>query len=388
MTYPAPRFPTLRFPVAALAGAALLVAPSLAAAQQTHPSSAGPLRVETVAKGLSNPWGLQFLADGRMLVTERTGRLRIVGRDGALSPPVDGVPKVLARSQGGLLDVLLDRDFARNRTIYLTYAEPYEGGGRTAVARATLDAGATPKLGDVAVIFRQQGAISRGQHYGARLVQAKDGNLFVSLGEHSINREMAQKLDNHLGKVVRIAPDGSVPKDNPFVGKDGALPEIWSYGHRNPQGMALNPADGTLWVQEHGAQGGDELNIVAPGKNYGWPVVSHGVNYGGSPIGSGKAQAAGMEDPVFHWTPSIAPSGMAFYTGDLFPAWKGSVFNGALKSQLVSRVEVKGGKAGKEERFLDGLNERIRDVRQGPDGALYLLTDSSDGRILRVSPAK
>ncbi|MDP2295791.1 MAG: PQQ-dependent sugar dehydrogenase [Pseudolabrys sp.] len=374
------------FGLAAGLGLAVLLTP--AAAQQTYPSSAGPLRVDTIAKGLTNPWALQFLADGRMLVTERAGRLRIVGRDGTLSPAVEGVPKVLARSQGGLLDVLLDRNFAQNRTIYLTYAEPIEGGGRTAVARATLDAGETPRLNDVSVIFRQQGAISRGQHYGARIVQANDGNLFVALGEHSINREMAQKLDNHLGKIVRIAPDGGVPKDNPFVGKAGALPEIWSYGHRNPQGLAFNPADGKLWEQEHGAQGGDELNIVERGKNYGWPVVSHGVNYGGSPIGSGKAQAPGMEDPVFHWTPSIAPSGMTFYTGDLFPAWKGSVFNGALKSQLVSRLELKGDKVVNEERMLQGLGERIRDVRQGPDGALYLLTDSGDGRILRVTPAK
>lgn len=374
------------FALASGLGLAVLLTP--AAAQQTYPSSAGPLRVETIAKGLSNPWALQFLTDGRMLVTERAGSLRIVGRDGTLSPPVEGVPKVLARSQGGLLDVLLDRNFAQNRTLYLTYAEPIEGGGRTAVARATLDSGDKPRLSDVSVIFRQQGAISRGQHYGARIVQANDGNLFVALGEHSINREMAQKLDNHLGKMVRIAPDGSIPKDNPFVGKAGALPEIWSYGHRNPQGLAFNPADGKLWEQEHGAQGGDELNIVERGKNYGWPVVSHGVNYGGSPIGSGKAQAPGMEDPVFHWTPSIAPSGMAFYTGDLFPAWKGSVFNGALKSQLVSRLELKGDKVVNEERMLQGLGERIRDVRQGPDGALYLLTDSGDGRILRVTPAK
>ncbi len=374
------------FALAAGLGLATLLTPAVA--QQTYPSSAGPLRIETIAKGLSNPWALQFLDDGRMLVTERVGSLRIVDRDGTLSPPVEGVPKVLARSQGGLLDVLLDRNFAQNRTLYLTYAEPIEGGGRTAVARATLDAGEKPRLSDVSVIFRQQGAISRGQHYGARIVQAKDGNLFVALGEHSTNREMAQKLDNHLGKVVRIAPDGSVPKDNPFVGKDGALPEIWSYGHRNPQGLAFNPADGKLWEQEHGAQGGDELNIVERGKNYGWPVVSHGVNYGGSPIGSGKAQAPGMQDPVFHWTPSIAPSGMTFYTGDLFPAWKGSVFNGGLKLQLLSRVSLKNDKAVDEERMLQGLGERIRDVRQGPDGALFLLTDSSNGRILRVTPAK
>lgn len=366
---------------------ALLVAPSAVFAQETYPSSAGPLAVETVARGLVNPWALQFMPNGRMLVTERPGRMRIVGRDGTLSAPLEGVPKVLARSQGGLLDLLLDRQFAQNRTIYFSYAEPIDGGGRTSVARATLDAGATPRLTNVTVIFQQQGAVSRGQHYGGRIVQGADGNLFITTGDHSINREMAQSLNNDLGKIIRIAPDGSVPKDNPFVGKSDARPAIWSYGHRNPQGLAISPADGKLWEQEHGAQGGDEINIVERGKNYGWPLVSHGVNYGGSPIGTGKAQMAGLEDPVWHWTPSIAPSGLAFYTGDLFPAWKGNLFSGALKFQLLSRLELKGDKVVKEERLLQDLNERIRDVRQGPDGALYLLTDNSNGRILRVTPA-
>jgi glucose/arabinose dehydrogenase len=219
-------------------------------------------------------------------------------------------------------------------------------------------------------------------------VQATDGMLFLTNGEHFTDRDMAQTFDNDLGKIIRITTDGAAPPDNPFVKKAGARPEIWSYGHRNPQGLAINPADGKLWEQEHGAKGGDEINLIVAGHNYGWPLVSHGVNYDGSPVGTGKATMAGVDDPLWDWTPSIAPSGMAFYTGDLFPAWKGNLFNGALKFQLLSRLEIKDGKVIKEERMLQGLNERIRDVRQGPDGALYLLTDNSAGRILRVAPAK
>jgi glucose/arabinose dehydrogenase len=298
------------------------------------------------------------------------------------------VPKVYASGQGGLLDVILDRGFAQNRTIYFSYAEPFDGGGRTAVARARLETGETPRLTDVKVIYRQHGPASRGLHYGSRIAQAADGNLFITNGEHFADRDMAQTLDNHLGKIVRVTPDGEAPKDNPFVGKQSARPEIWSYGHRNPQGLALNPADGSLWEQEHGARGGDEINLIKPGANYGWPQVSHGVNYDGSPVGTGRAQMAGVTDPLWHWTPSIAPSGMTFYTGDLFPQWKGSLFNGALKFQLLSRLEIKDGKVVREERLLQGLNERIRDVRQGPDGALYLVTDNSAGRVLRVAPAR
>ena len=219
-------------------------------------------------------------------------------------------------------------------------------------------------------------------------MQAADGTLFLTNGEHFSDRDMAQTFDNDLGKIVRITSDGVAPPDNPFVNKPGARPEIWSYGHRNPQGLAVNPADGRLWEQEHGAKGGDEINLIVPGHNYGWPLVSHGVNYDGSPVGTGKATMAGVDDPLWHWTPSIAPSGIAFYTGDLFPAWKGNLFNGALKFQLLSRLEIKDGKVVKEERLLQGLNERIRDVREGPDGALYLLTDNSAGRILRITPAK
>ena len=366
---------------------AALLTPAIANAQ-TFKSSAGDLKVETVASGLVNPWSLAFLPDGRMLVTERPGRMRIVTRDGNLSPPLGGVPPVFARSQGGLLDVILDRNFAQNRTVYISYAEPFDGGGRTALARAQLDAGETPGLTDLKVIYRQHGPLSRGGHFGGRIVQGADGNLFLTNGEHFIDRDMAQTFDNDLGKIVRITPDGAAPQDNPFVGKAGARPEIWSIGHRNPQGLAVNPADGKLWEQEHGPMGGDEINIIVPGHNYGWPLVSYGLNYEGTPVGTGKAQMVGMDDSVWHWTPSIAPSGLAFYTGDLFPAWKGSLFSGALKFQLLSRLELKGDTVVKEERLLQGLSERIRDVRQGPDGALYLLTDNGAGRILRVTPAK
>ena len=371
-----------------LASIVLLAAPVAQAADPTFNTSAGKVTVETVARGLVNPWALAFLPDGAMLVTERPGRMRIVARDGKMSPPLANVPKVYASGQGGLLDVILDRGFAQNRTIYFSYAEPVEGGGRTALARARLETGETPRLTDVKVIYRQQGSVSRGNHFAGRIAQASDGNLFLTNGDHFSGRDMAQTLDNHLGKVVRITPDGEAPKDNPFVGKSGARPEIWSYGHRNPQGLALNPADGSLWEQEHGARGGDEINLIKPGANYGWPLVSHGVNYDGSPVGTGKAQMEGVTDPLWHWTPSIAPSGMTFYTGDLFPAWKGSLFNGALKFQLLSRLEIKDGKVVREERLLQGLNERIRDVRQGPDGALYLVTDSGTGRVLRVAPAR
>lgn len=358
------------------------------AADPTFQSTAGDVAVETVASGLVHPWSLAFLPDRRMLVTERPGRMRIVTRDGKLSPPLAGVPRVFASGQGGLLDLALDRNFAHNRTIYFSYAEPFDGGGRTVLARAMLDAGEVPRLSDVTVIYRQHGPASSGNHFGGRIVQANDGNLFLTNGEHFTDQDMAQTLDNDLGKIVRIAPDGSAPNDNPFVGKSDARPEIWSYGHRNPQGLAINPADGKLWEQEHGPMGGDEINVIAPGHNYGWPRISYGVNYDGTPVGTGKSQMAGMDDPLWHWTPSIAPSGMTFYSGDLFKGWKGSLINGALKFQMIVRLELKDGKVVKEERLLQGLHERIRDVRQGPDGALYLLTDNNAGRVLRVAPAK
>ncbi|MBR1221897.1 PQQ-dependent sugar dehydrogenase [Bradyrhizobium sp. U87765 SZCCT0131] len=365
----------------------LAIATSTRGDNSSFDSSAGRLSVETVAGGLVHPWGLAFLPDGRMLVTERAGRMRIVGRDGKLSPPLGAVPEVRASGQGGLLDVATDTAFATNHTIYFCYAERAGSGGRTAVARATLDAGgAAPHLADVKVIFHQEGPLSSGQHYGCRIAQAPDGDLFVTLGEHFVDRDQAQNLSNHLGKLIRIRPDGSVPPDNPFVGRNDARPEIWSYGHRNPQGLAIHPATGALWEIEHGPRGGDEVNIIEKGKNYGWPVIGYGIDYNGARIHESTARA-GMEQPIKYWVPSIAPSGMAFYTGAMFPRWQGSLFTGALAGQMLVRLSLDGDQVTGEERLLHNLNERIRDVRQGPDGALWLLTDSQAGRLLRVTPA-
>lgn len=366
----------------------LIVSHAAGATDAVFPSSAGDLKVQTVASGLVYPWSLAFLPDGRMLVAERPGRLRIIAADGRLSPPLGNVPKVYAVSQAGLMDILLARDFAQSRTIFVCYAEAAEGGGRIAVLRARLIEDESPRLDDVTVIFRQKGPVSRGLNIGCRMVQAQDDNLFVTLGDHFGPKELAQKLDNHIGKIVRITPDGAAPADNPFIGNRGALPEIWAYGLRNAQGLAFNPADGKLWEQEHGPMGGDEINIIEKAQNYGWPRVSYGVNYDGTPVGSGKATMEGVTDPIWHWTPSIAPSGIAFYTGNLIPGWKGSLLNGALKFELLSRLELKGNKILKEERLLQSMRERIRDVRQGPDGAVYLLTDNASGRILRIELAK
>jgi glucose/arabinose dehydrogenase len=366
--------------------ASVALAPT-AAATQTFPSDAGNLNVETIARGLERPWALAFLPEGKMLVTERPGRLRIVTRDGQISPPVSGVPQVRASGQGGLHDVVLDRDFASNRTIYFCYAEPASGGGRTAMARARLTDGEAARLDDVKVIFRQEGPLSSGNHYGCRIVQGRDGNLWLTMGDHFTYRDEAQNLANHLGKIVRVTPDGAVPRDNPFVGRKDAKPEIWSYGHRNSQGAALHPQTGRLWEHEHGPRGGDEVNIPLAGKNYGWPVIGYGVDYSGAKIHAATAKPR-MEQPIKYWVPSIAPSGMAFYTGDLFPRWKGNLFVGALAGQLLVRLELDGEKVTKEERLLGNLDARIRDVRQGPDGAIWLVTDSSDGRIIRVTPAK
>ncbi|MFL5001376.1 MAG: PQQ-dependent sugar dehydrogenase [Xanthobacteraceae bacterium] len=357
------------------------------AAPRTYPSSAGNLMVETIATGLSHPWSLSFLPDGRLVVTERAGRMRIVGKDGKLSPALAGVPQVFARGQGGLHDVMLDRDYAQNNTLYFCFAESASGGARTALARAKLIDTATPRLDDVKVIFHQEGPLSSGNHFGCRIVQAADGNLFLTMGEHFTYRNEAQNLANHLGKIVRIRPDGSVPPDNPFVNRTGAKPEIWSYGHRNSQGAAINPQTGKLWEHEHGPRGGDEINIPEAGKNYGWPVIGYGIDYDGTKIHE-STHKAGMEQPIKYWVPSISPSGMAFYTGDLFPSWRGSLFVGALSGQALVRLELKGDTVGSEERLLRPLNERIRDVRMGPDGALWLATDNPAGRILRVAPAR
>jgi glucose/arabinose dehydrogenase len=367
--------------------ASLLAAGCSPSDAQVFHSSAGDIGVETIARGLEHPWALAFLPDGRVLVTERPGRMRIVAKDGRLSTPLAGVPKVFASGQGGLHDVVLDRGYAENHTIYFCYAEPVDGGARTALARARLVDDATPRLDDVKVIFHQEGPLSSGNHFGCRIAQTPDDNLFMSAGEHFTTRDQAQNLGNHLGKIIRIRPDGSVPPDNPFVGRAGAKPEIWSYGHRNPQGLALHPATGKLWEHEHGPRGGDEINIIEPGRNYGWPVIGYGIDYNGARIHQ-STRKAGMEQPVWYWVPSIAPSGMAFMTGSLFPAWRGNLFVGALAGEILVRLELDGEKVVKEERLLQQLRERIRDVRQGPDGALWLVADNSAGRLLRVAPGK
>jgi len=366
--------------------AGLLMAASATSDAQVYPSSAGNMMVQTFAKGLEHPWALAFLPDGRILVTERPGRMRIVAKDGTISPALAGVPRVFASGQGGLHDVALDRSYAENHTLYFCYAEPVSGGGRTALARARLLEESTPRLADVGVIFHQDGPVSSGNHFGCRIAQALDNNLFLTLGEHFTQRDQAQNLANHLGKIVRIRPDGTVPPDNPFVGRQGAKPEIWSFGHRNPQGLALHPTTGRLWEHEHGPRGGDEINIIEKGKNYGWPVIGYGIDYSGAKIHE-STHKEGMEQPIWYWVPSIAPSGMAFYTGSLFPPWRDNLFVGALAGQVLVRIELEGEKVRKEERLLRELRERIRDVRQGPDGALWLATDNSAGRILRLTPA-
>jgi glucose/arabinose dehydrogenase len=376
-------------PKALIAVCVLLAVPLVARGQAEAPRSPTPkpvdggLRVDTVVRGLSHPWGLAFLPDGRMLVTERPGRLRIVERDGRLSEPLAGVPRVFAQDQGGLLDVALDPRFADNRLVYLSYAEPGDGGTNgTAVARGTLsDRG----LDDVRVIYRQAPKVASSKHFGSRLVFARDGTLFVTQGERFSQADQAQDLSSLIGKIVRINADGSVPRDNPFVGRAGARPEIWSLGHRNVQGASLHPQTGQLWTAEHGARGGDELNHPEAGKNYGWPVISYGVHYSFRKIGEGTHKA-GMEQPLYYWDPVIAPSGMTFYTGDRFSGWKGSVLIGSLRPGGLVRLTLDSDKVTREERYLGDLGERIRDVRQGPDGLLYLLTDANDGRILRVSP--
>ena len=353
------------------------------AADRVLNSETGPLRVTEVARGLDTPWALAFLPDGRLLVTERPGRMRLVERDGSLSAPIAGVPQVHARGQGGLLDVALSPDFATDRTIVFSFAEPTAEGARTAVARARLDIEGL-RLDDVKLIFAQNEDPSGGHHWGSRLVFDRAGNLFVTLGDRFNSRDRVQALDSHIGKVVRIRLDGGVPADNPYAQRDGVRPELWSYGHRNVQGAALHPATGELWAHEHGPQGGDELNRVLPGRNYGWPVITYGREYVvGTKIGEGTTRPD-VEPPVTQWTPSIAPSGMSFYTGDVFPQWKGNLFVGALKFQLLARLVLDGDKVVHEERIE--LGHRVRDVREGPDGRLWLL-DESGGRVLRIDPA-
>ena len=372
----------------ALSALGLLGALGLIAAA---PAQAGEPRTVAVAHGLVNPWGLAFLPEGRMLVTERPGRMRIVSADGKLGPPLPGLPNVVAEGQGGLLDVVIDPRFAANRFVYWSYSEAGDGaesGNGTAVARARLEGErGLERLADVQVIFRQAPKVASKLHFGSRLAFAPDGRLFVTLGDRFSRKDDAQVLDNHLGKIVRIEADGRVPADNPLVGRADARPEVWSWGHRNVQGAAIHPATGELWTTEHGPQGGDELNRVLPGRNHGWPVITYGRNYGiGSKIGDGT-ERADVVAPAAHWVPnSIAPSGMAFLTSDRYPGWKGQLFIGSLRAQALIRIELAGNVVVKQERLLQNLNERIRDVRQGPDGFLYLLTDNAGGRILRLMP--
>jgi aldose sugar dehydrogenase len=343
----------------------------------------GPLVVTEVARGLEHPWGLAFLPDGRMLVTERPGRLVLLERDGKTRRTLGGVPAVRAGGQGGLLGIALSPTFDRDRLVYLSFSEAGEGGAGTAVARGRLGDAA---LENVEVIWRQTPKVGGGNHWGSRLVFARDGTLYVTTGDRYSERARAQDLATTLGKVIRINADGSIPRDNPFVGRAGARPEIWSYGHRNLQGAALHPATGQLWTIEHGARGGDELNRPQAGRNYGWPVITYGVDYSGLRIGEGTAKE-GMEQPLYYWDPVIAPSGAAFYTGDAFPAWKGQLFVGSLTPGALVRLQLDGDRVVEEARYLRDVG-RVRDVVQGPDGLLYLLTDASDGRLLRVAPKR
>lgn len=343
----------------------------------------GVVGVETVASGLVHPWGLAFLPDGRMLVTERPGRLRIVAANGTLSAPLAGVPAVHAQGQGGLLDVAIDPDFATNNLVYLTYAEAGDGGVGTAAARGTLTA---TGLENVQVIYRQRPKLEGNGHFGSRLVFARDGALFITQGDRQSYRERAQDLTQGMGKIVRIRPDGTIPTDNPYVGNSNAQPEIWSYGHRNLQGATLHPATGQLWTVEHGERGGDEINHPEPSKNYGWPVITYGRDYSGLPIGEGTARE-GMEQPVYFWDPVIAPSGLTFYTGTVYAEWTGDLFVGSMNPGGLVRLTLSDGRVTAEHRYLGEIGERIRDVVQGPDGYLYLLTDSPTGRVLKVVPA-
>jgi glucose/arabinose dehydrogenase len=394
--------------VAACGGPATVARPAAGQSPETRPPNAGgqtpafpgqtraPLatanvafEVVTVAKGLDHPWAMAFLPDGRMLVTERAGRLRIIAADGTLSDAVEGLPKVDARGQGGLLDVALSPTFANDGLIYWTYAEPREGGNGTAAARGRLvtDAG-KPRVEDVKVIWRMTPTLDSVQHFGGRLAFSPDGYLFITTGERLIlkGRGQAQDLGSAFGKVIRIYPSGAIPKVNPFSATPTDLKTIWSYGHRNILAAAINPWTGRLWIVEHGPRGGDELNIPQAGKDYGWPTITYGEEYSGKPVGDGATARAGMEQPVYYWDPVIAPSGMAFYNAGLFPAWKGSLFIGGMASRKLVRLTLDGDRVVGEEWLLRDLGVRIRDVRVGPDGAVYVATDDSKGRILKLVP--
>nr|WP_295891111.1 PQQ-dependent sugar dehydrogenase [uncultured Devosia sp.] len=362
---------------------ALLAAPAWA---QTVPSSAGNLTASVIAEGLDHPWALGFLPDGRMLVTERSGQLRVIS-DGVVGEPIEGVPAVYNQGQGGLLDLALAPDFATSGQIYLTFSEPAQDAGLqrgqgTAVLSAKLVLeGDSGRLEDGKVIFRMNRFTTTNRHFGSRVVIGADGNLFVTLGERG-EQDRAQDMTDLAGAIVRIAPDGSVPSDNPKP--EGWAPELWSKGHRNPQGATLRE-DGVLFTVEHGARGGDEVNMPRAGANYGWPVITYGVDYSGVPIGEGT-EKAGLEQPLYYWDPSISPSGLDFYDGELLPAWQGDLLAGGLSGQLLVRLDMEGDAVVGEERLFERQLGRIRDVRVGPDGAIYLLTDEDNGRLIRVAP--
>lgn len=382
----------MRSGVLALSVPAIMAASpgSVLAATADAPESPEPtkadVQVTEVVSGLEHPWSLAFLPDGSMLVTERPGRLRRLTADGMLSAPIEGVPSVEARGQGGLLDVLLSPDFDTDRLVYLSYAEADGRRSGTAVGRGRLTADAA-RLEDFTVLFRQAPKLSTGIHYGSRMVFGTDGMLYVTLGENN-QRPTAQDLNKHQGTIVRLHPDGTVPADNPFVQQAGARPEIWSYGHRNPQGLAVNPWTGELWEHEHGPRGGDEINIIRRGLNYGWPLATYGINYSGFRIPEAQGTAvAGTEPPVMWWKKSPAVSGMAFYDSDRFAQWRGSLFVGALAQRALIRLELDGDRIVAEQRLLHDRGDRIRDVRLGPDGFVYVLTDASDGALLRLQPA-
>ena len=361
-----------------------LAAPGSIAKERSFTSEKHGFRLVTLIEGLENPWSIAFLPDGRMLVTERPGRLRIVSKDFRLEPgPVEGLPPIVAVGQGGLFDVVLHPRYAENGWIYISYNGPGSGGWATELLRARLEGN---RLADTQVLFRLVPKSRTGLHFGGRIVFDRKGFLYLTLGERG-DKERAQRLDDHAGSVIRLHDDGRVPADNPFVNRAGARPEKFTLGNRNMQGAALHPQTGELWTHEHGPQGGDEVNVMRAGRNYGWPVITYGVNYGiGTKIGEGT-EKAGMEQPLYYWVPSIAPSGMTFYTGERFPNWRGNLFVGSLKFQLLARLELDGEKIVKEERLIQGELGRIRDVRTGPDGYIYLLTDAPDGVLARIEPA-
>jgi glucose/arabinose dehydrogenase len=368
-----------------VAASLCMAAGAVAAETKTFQSQKHAFRIVTLVEGLSHPWSLAFLPDGQILITERGGRLRRVSQDFKLDPkPIEGVPRVVATGQGGMFDVALHPNFAENSTIYLAYNGPGEGGWGTELMRAKLDG---QRLTQTQVLFRLEPKSRAGLHFGGRIVFDRQGYLYLTLGDRG-DEERAQRLDDHAGSVIRLHDDGRVPADNPFVKRTGAKPEKFTLGNRNMQGAALHPQTGELWTHEHGPQGGDEINVMRAGRNYGWPVITYGVNYGfGTRIGEGTHKP-GMEQPLYKWVPSIAPSGMAFYDGDKFPGWRGNLLAGALRDEMLVRLELDGEKVVKEERLLKGTLGRIRDVRVGSDGYVYLLTDESDGVLARLEPVK